>query len=155
MAPVETDSDNSMSARKNLCIVFFHSDGRKFQSRMGAWQHRDRLFSCERRKPQRRAEQKRWQMRPNLRRPHLEYRASRSQFIDINNHLILRHYFTVSFFVIDCCRRARPIATCWLMKLVEIRSVFEVAARNKPLADVDGVGYLAWRSLAARTGRPR
>jgi hypothetical protein len=55
-------------------------------------------FSCERREPQRRAQQKRWQMRPNLQRPRLEYRASRSQLIDINNHLILRYYFVIGRF---------------------------------------------------------
>ena len=56
-------------------------------------------FSCERREPLRRAEQKRWQMRPNLQRPRLEYRASRSQLVDINNHLILRYYFVISRFL--------------------------------------------------------
>ena len=34
MAPVETDSDNRMSARKNLRIVFLRSDGREFRSRI-------------------------------------------------------------------------------------------------------------------------
>jgi hypothetical protein len=32
MAPVETDSDNRTSGRKNLCIVFLHSNRREFQS---------------------------------------------------------------------------------------------------------------------------
>jgi hypothetical protein len=94
---VETDSDNRRIARKNLCIVFLHSNGREFQSRM-AHGTTGTDFSCKRREPQGRAQQKRWQMRPNLQRPRLEYRALRSQFIDINNHLILRYYFvTIRF----------------------------------------------------------
>jgi hypothetical protein len=31
MAPVEIDSDKRMSGRKNLCIVFLHSEHREFQ----------------------------------------------------------------------------------------------------------------------------
>jgi hypothetical protein len=34
MAPLETDSDNRVSARKNLCIVFLHSDARELKSRI-------------------------------------------------------------------------------------------------------------------------
>jgi hypothetical protein len=36
--------------------------------------------------------QKRWQMRPNLRRPYAN-RGSSDQLIEANNYLISRHYF--------------------------------------------------------------
>jgi hypothetical protein len=44
-----------MSARKNLCIVFLHSDGRKFQSRMAHGMTGTDNSDCERREPQQRA----------------------------------------------------------------------------------------------------
>src|SRR5258707_9902752 len=100
MAPVETDSDNNMSARKNLCIVFLHSDGGKLKSRMTHGMTGTDYSDCERRGPQQRAKQKRWKMRPNLRRPRPEYRAPRRLFVDINNPLILQHYFTIIYFYI-------------------------------------------------------
>ena len=55
MAPVETDSDNRMSARKNLRIVFLHSDGREFQPRIAHGMTGTDYSDCRRRGPQQRS----------------------------------------------------------------------------------------------------
>jgi hypothetical protein len=49
-------------------------------------------------KPQQRANQQRWQMRPNLRRLVRENRALSNRLNFIYNHLILKHYFSVTVF---------------------------------------------------------
>jgi len=57
---VDIDSDNNMSARKNLCIVFFHSDRREFHSRIAQGTIGTDYSDCKRRQPQQRANQKHW-----------------------------------------------------------------------------------------------
>jgi hypothetical protein len=46
MAPVETDSDNRISAKKKLRIVFLHSDGKESNPN-STWHDRDRLFRLQ------------------------------------------------------------------------------------------------------------
>src|SRR5258707_382242 len=43
MAPVDTDNDNRIRAKKNLRIVFFHFDGRESNPN-STWHNRDRLI---------------------------------------------------------------------------------------------------------------
>jgi hypothetical protein len=70
-----------MSGRKNLRIVFLQNDGR------------DEGFGLIRKAADRSDQnQKRWQMRPNLRRPDSN-RSSSDQPIEDNNSLISSHYF--------------------------------------------------------------
>jgi hypothetical protein len=59
MAPVETDSDNRMSARENLRIVFLHSDGSEFQSRITQGMTGTDWSNCKRRELRQRGNQKR------------------------------------------------------------------------------------------------
>jgi hypothetical protein len=59
MAPVENDSDNRISARKNFCIVFLHF-GREFESRLTHGMRRDGHSDCMGGEPRQRANQKRW-----------------------------------------------------------------------------------------------
>jgi hypothetical protein len=46
MAAVDADSDNKISARKNLRIVFLHCDGMESNPN-STWHDRDRLFRLQ------------------------------------------------------------------------------------------------------------
>jgi hypothetical protein len=85
--------------------------------------------------PQQRANQKRWQMRPNLQRFAAESRGFPNRPDLIYNHLIFKRYFLASvlhfwlqvlsfparvFFAIGRCRRDLPITTCFHAKSGDI-----------------------------------
>ena len=91
MAPVETEIDNRVRAKKNLRIVFLHSHGR-IPSRAAHGMNGTDYSDCRCRKPQQRANQKRWQMRPNLRRPATEYAVWR-RISMTHNQLIFKRLF--------------------------------------------------------------
>jgi hypothetical protein len=93
MAPVKPDSDNRMSARKNLCIVFLHSDGREFQSRMGITGTDQ--FRLQTPRTAAVSEAETLANAAKFTAPHLEWLALRSQFVDTNNRLISQHYFMI------------------------------------------------------------
>jgi len=46
MAPVDTDNDNRIRAKKNLRIVFLHFDGMESNPN-STWHDRDRLFRLQ------------------------------------------------------------------------------------------------------------
>jgi hypothetical protein len=75
--------------------VFLHSDGSEFQSRIAHGTAGTDYPDCERREPQQRANQKRWQMRPNLRRPDRESLALMGHLNDTHNQLMCKHYFLI------------------------------------------------------------
>jgi hypothetical protein len=55
MAPVEADIDNSVSAKRNLRIIFLHSGIGEFRSRAAHGVNRDGFLMAGAGKPQRRA----------------------------------------------------------------------------------------------------
>jgi hypothetical protein len=69
---------------------------------------------CKRRETQQREDQKRWQMRPNLRRSQRESRSFASGFNDAINRLISRDYFIISKFrILAVAGRPRPELNHW------------------------------------------
>jgi hypothetical protein len=78
---VESDSDNKVSAMKNFDIVFLLLTAENSNPN-STWHHRDRLFRLQMPRTAATSDQKRWQMRPNLRRPASELRALQPRFDD-------------------------------------------------------------------------
>src|SRR5260370_19954711 len=97
MAPVDTDSDNNMSARKNLCIVFLHSDRRESNPN-STWHDRDRPFRLQTprtaatRKPEALVNAAKFTAPP----PRIA--GSAGKLNDVRNNLISKHYFSINFF---------------------------------------------------------
>jgi hypothetical protein len=100
MAPVETDNDNKMSARKNLCIVFLHSDGRKYPIPDGEWHDQDRLFRLRTPRAAAASEAETLANAAKFTAAPPRIPGTRRLFICINNPLILQHYFTIICFYI-------------------------------------------------------
>jgi hypothetical protein len=72
MAAVETDSDNMKSARKNLCIVILLQTTENSNPEWSLASPTPAIRVAEAADSSNQNEQKRWQMRPNLRRPRIE-----------------------------------------------------------------------------------
>jgi hypothetical protein len=105
-APLESDSDDRASARKNFCILFLHSDGREFRFpvtlAVSGTDHSDCTCAgcCIGR-----AEA--LVIRPNLRRPDRYTGRAEGQSARTLNALILRDFSNVGIFC-NWLLRARP-----------------------------------------------
>jgi hypothetical protein len=87
MAPLEIDSDNRVSTRKNLYIVFLLLTAENSNPN-STWHHRDRLFRLQ--TPRTAAGSQ-----PKALVNAAKFTATRlpQTFCDTNNSLILQHYF--------------------------------------------------------------
>jgi hypothetical protein len=97
MAPVEADIDKSVSAKRNIRIIFLYSDaGEHDRSAHGV--DRDGLFRLQGAANRSGERTKAPANAAKLTAALAQYKASPNRFNHIHNHLIFKHYFLVSLF---------------------------------------------------------
>jgi hypothetical protein len=102
MATPETQSDSRAATKKVLRIVFLCPTA-EISNPNSTRHQRDRLFRL--RRPPITAKQKRWQMRPNLRRPSPKLRYSKADSEDPVTDCY--HWAFFWMWALDDCRAAR------------------------------------------------